>query len=482
MNNRKFFLLLVLASFIAILIHITLLLKGFYSISADESGRTLDAYFWITNDPRLSDVWLPFYRVLLGYALLIYHDLFLVPRILSNLFGIGVCCIIVWFTNELFHKREITLVAAFASAVFPHRIILAVVPLTEIIFIFFTLTAFTFFIRWCSTRKFQFLFLVSIFLGVTTTVRYEGWLFSGTFVLFLIHQQLIVKQSNISLRLFLSLCAIVCAFPLYWFFDNAIREGSPLFFWMKTSANYERAHTSLLKLIWRNVAAQFFLWNTLSLNIIGVFSLFSLYRTNTTVKQLSVLIVVPLLLLSGFQFFGHTLPTHNPWRTAAIWGVLLLPFASYYLYETFKSSRSQFAGLCIVLVVLCFAQTFYLARNSYFTKEEKLAGEFLEQQIINNTHVCNVLIENPDWCYLNIVIASQHPENYLFNSGFNPYESNKTVLNPKETLTSSILQEKQIKYLALKTPSYKNYVSQYSFVQKVKDFGEWCVYKFVQGD
>jgi len=41
------------------------------------------------------------------------------------------------------------------------------------------------------------------------------------------------------------------------------------------------------------------------------------------------------------------------------------------------------------------------------------------------------------------------------------------------------LEEKQINYLVLKSPSYKNYVLQFSFVQKVQDFGEWCVYRFV---
>ncbi|MBS4028981.1 MAG: glycosyltransferase family 39 protein [Ignavibacteriales bacterium] len=479
MSNRKYFSLLALAFFLAIVIHILFLVNGFFATSADESGRTLDAYFWITNNAQLSDVWLPFYRILLGNALLLYHDLFIVPRIISFLFGIGVLGIIVWLTNELFQKKEIAIVAALLTVIFPSRIILSVVPLTEIIFIFFILCAFTFYIRWCNTKKNLSLILASVFFGITTTIRYEGWLFAFVFLLFLLYRKFIAKELSITFTAFILICILLCSFPLYWVVDNALREGSPLYFLTKTSTNYERMPTSFLKLIWRNVASQFIVWNLLSLNILGAVAIFLISQTNSSVRQMSVLMGIPFFLVALFQLFGHTLPTHNPWRIASVWGVLLLPFTSYFVREKYFLSSKKYYSIAILFIVLCFGQTLYFARHSYFTQEEKQAGEFLEQHNLNESHQ-RMLIENPDWYYLNIMVASQHPKKFLFNSGFNPYEPKQLIVNTELELNKTLLQEKQIDYLVMKSPRYKNFLSQYSFIQKEKDFGEWSIYKFIK--
>ncbi|MEK7263647.1 MAG: hypothetical protein AAB071_03950 [Bacteroidota bacterium] len=479
MSNRNYYLLLAFALFIAVVVHIIFLLNGFYAISADESGRTLDAYFWITNNSQQSDVWLPFYRILIGNALLLHHDLFIVPRIISFFFGIGVIGIIVWLTNELFQKKEITIVAAFLTAIFPSRIILAVVPLTEIIFIFSVLCAFAFYIRWNNSQKTPSLFFVSICFGILTTIRYEGWLFAFAFLLLLAYKKIITKELKLSFAPLLLVCLCVCGFPVYWLIDNALREGSPLFFLAQTSANYDRVPTSFMKLVWRNIASQFFLWNILSFNIIGLFALFTMARTHFIAKQLVILFGIPFLFLSFLQVFGHTLPTHNPWRIASVWSVLLLPFTGYFLWKKLFSMHKKYFSIAFLVIVFCFAQTLYFVRHSYFTEGEKNAGEFLEQKNLIESHK-NVLIENPDWYYLNIMIASQYPEKFIFNSGFNPYEPNQKIIDTEAALSESILQEKQIGILVMKSARYKTYLSRYSFIQKEKDFGEWSIYKHIK--
>lgn len=88
MRRPVFQALLSISILTAVAVHIYLYQSGFYSISADECGRTMEAYDWFKNGRLGPSPWLPFYRLVVGLGLMAWPDLFVTPRIVGFLFGL----------------------------------------------------------------------------------------------------------------------------------------------------------------------------------------------------------------------------------------------------------------------------------------------------------------------------------------------------------------------------------------------------------
>jgi hypothetical protein len=84
-----------------------------------------------TGKPQ-SNVWFPLHRILVAGGLSVYNNYFAVQRIISFIFGLAAFAGLTILARELFHRRSVTVLAAFLSAVFGPLAVLSVVPLTEI--------------------------------------------------------------------------------------------------------------------------------------------------------------------------------------------------------------------------------------------------------------------------------------------------------------------------------------------------------------
>jgi len=92
--------------------------KGFYSISADERGRTLHAYKWVIGEDQTGTSRLPFYSIMVGSVLKLWPNLFLAPRLVGSIFGFLSLVSIMWLSHEIFHNKTITFFAAFLGCIF----------------------------------------------------------------------------------------------------------------------------------------------------------------------------------------------------------------------------------------------------------------------------------------------------------------------------------------------------------------------------
>ena len=87
-ENLIFILGVILLIVVLIIFQLFVFSKGFYSISADEAGHTLEGFWWFKGQNNIYSVWLPFQKILYGISFHIHYNLFSVPRILSSIFGI----------------------------------------------------------------------------------------------------------------------------------------------------------------------------------------------------------------------------------------------------------------------------------------------------------------------------------------------------------------------------------------------------------
>ena len=291
MNLRSFIFLLSLAFILSVVIDIVVYKNGLYAVSADESGRTLDAYEWVFHHQQFSDVWLPFYRVVVGTGLLIYPDLFFTPRIINFLFSIAAFLSLIWFSHEVFRNKEITVLSGFLWAVFPQAVVLRVVPLSDIMFIAVVIAACASFTRWIFKQHLLFLILASMLFAVSSTIRYEGWIFSAVFVccvpFFLLHDSPVSKRT---LLFYSSLVAVIVSiFPAYWLWDNTVRTGNPFFFLGRTGKSFALiTQHSYLRLVWHNPVTQFLVQNVASFNLVGIISAATFAASNTRIKKIMV--------------------------------------------------------------------------------------------------------------------------------------------------------------------------------------------------
>ncbi len=449
--------------------------KGFYAISADESGHTLDAYFWYMGQGNLFSIWLPFQKIIYSIAFFIHKDLFFTPRVISILFGLLTLLTIMDFTFQIFHNQFVSLITGFLCILFLPVSIFSVLPLEEIYFFFFTIASMTFLFRWINTNKNIYLWLSVLFSCINTTTRYESWLF--TFIIFTIIVFRIIKNNRSRKGKIFVIVLIACClstFPLFWIYLSYINTGRLTGFINSVVQRY--GSPPLMLRIRNNVLFNFFSVNIKSLNIIGLISLFYLFRKHIIIKYFSYLFGATLIIFSIATFLMNAMPTHNFWRLAMIWSLLMLPFTSYLLYFFIKEGTNKkiyylvFVTLFLILITLFSKQTIAHSNYSYITKDDVAAGYLLEKLLKNNNDKIYISSYNT-WDRSSVMVASQFPERFVKNlNGY--YNGIDLTINVSKKLID-YLKTMKIYYLVLR-PYYK---LEGKNLLTIKKFKMWNIYK-----
>lgn len=477
---------------VATVIHLLVLLRGFYSATLDESGRTLDAYNWIRGSEPLATVWLPLYKFIVGGALLIAPDLFVTPRVVSYVFGMAALSSLIWLSHVFFGDRTTTLLTGLLGAVFPPRVVLSIVPLAEIIFIAAVTLGIAFLVRWLSAGERRSVLLSAMFFGTASSVRYEGWVFVVVFaalVLFLCLSP--VNGKRFSCKAVAGPVVVSVSFMLLWVTLHFIQHGRPFGFVADTAGRYALIHSdSFVSLLSNNPLTQFALQNVWTLNILGVFSLLTFTRGNFHNKIVILLPALALLTVSTIALWGKGLPTHGFWRIPAVWSILLIPFTAHWFVIRLGSLHTaaglRRAGLiCLLCVVLALSirGIYSMTEHSAFSRDDLAAGRYVHTLLSEQTPGAfhKVLIESGIWSYINVMIASQHPEQFILNSGFDPVAHAEPLLNPDEPFVGMTLQRMEIALLVFRRDDYKDYLDARTEMRRLNDFGPWTIYAFVSG-
>jgi hypothetical protein len=487
------FRLLFLLPFVAAaILHAYLYSEGFYAISADESARTIQAYQWYQSKSMPATVWLPFYRYVVGSALQLFGaDLFLVPRIVSFLFGLITLAALGWLSEELFERREITLLTFILGALLPQRVVLSLVPLAEIIFICAITIASLFFARWLRLLEPRQLYLSAASFALASMLRYEGWLFCGCLLLFLcwLHY---TKKIAVTTRTILASTIILLIFPLCWMLLHAQQHGNPFWFVTGTTNRYAFIYGDSLWLLFKNsVFYQFLQQNYNSFNLWGLIAFISLTLTNHRIRHWAIVPSAAFLLMSIISLAGKALPTHNFWRIAAVWTVLLLPFTAYWLTELaklFQQLDKAWDRVLQTLVLLIFLtqfsqQCYEMTRYSEFLPHHRQAGDYLATILerAEEPDEIKILIEQVyRWHQLNIVVASQHPDNFIYHNhlGTNYGQVQSLMVSAEEkVLDEAALSANHVLFLLFQEQKTKDFLQKHPRTTKIAEFGDWSLYE-----
>ena len=475
---------IIAAVIILLSIQITFILKGFYSISPDESIHTIRAYQISKHLFHESFVWLPFYRLFVGFFLIFFHDLLIVPRIISMGFGILTLLGVTYLSHELFHDQIITIITAFLSSTFAPILILSVLPLMGIMFFFFIVGAFSFFVKWLNKKDLTSLIIACVFLFFSNTVRYEGWIYSFSFLLVLIYILFKENSINKNIKIIIIVSIIIFIFPAGWIISDYFETGKLFGFVSIVTGEYKSS--KLLDSLGFNPLIQFFKLNFHSLNLLGLVPLILLGVKNKIIGRYCYLFFLSLAIMSLFALLGNAMPTHNYWRIACSWSILLLPFTSK-LLTLFLNIRIPVKNVNVIFFIIItsiftfffFRQDIYLSSISYFTKSEMKTGIFLNR-LINNNEILfrnsKILIISYDWHYTDIMVASQHPD--LFIHVVKPAKDNKFFMIKKSiSFNISTINKNSIKYLVLPYSLFQYYPVKNLRLLNIEKSDFWRVYK-----
>ncbi|HVO73151.1 MAG TPA: glycosyltransferase family 39 protein, partial [Ignavibacteriaceae bacterium] len=463
------------------LLQILLYYRGFYSISADESGRTLLAYQYLNGIETQREPWLPFHKLINALALKIYPDLFWAPRITGTIFALLSATVFIYYSHRLFQNKSITLLASVIAVLFPPYVVIRAVPLAEVMYIFFIISALIFVLKWLQLEKKKNIIIASFLFGFSSSVRYEGWLFSLCLLVYLIF-----IYRKISPSLFFINFLILAGFPIYWILFHYIQTGDPFYFIASTSGGYRLHHKTFLMLLKYNLVTQFIYQNILYLNFGAAASIIFLSFTNEKIRVFTLFLFSAFILMAFLSFAGIGMPSHAFWRIPLVWSILLIPFSAHfliklseYLAEQFKKEKKIYLRGFVTIMIMYFGfQIGRLTGNSMFTADERNTGRFINEKLMKEKPF-KVLIDSSGWEYLNIYVASNFPDIFIPNTGPDSSNPEKPLIDHKEELKLSLLNKLGIKYLVFETERYKKFFDQYTNLKAVKSFGIWRIYSLL---
>ena len=486
-HYKKFFNSYYLGIFAACILALTyqliLFSKGFYSISADEALHTLRAYNWYRGDHSLFSMWLPFYKIFLGTIFHISHNLFITPRVVSFLFGILNILALTWISHQLFNEKVIDLLTALLGAFFAPIIILSVIPLMGIIYSFFVIMFFGFLLKWFSDKKSSSLYLSLFWIALSSTVRFEGWIFSFLIFLIILYSFFFEKEEFKLTKLNLLFSVLILGvFPVIWFFISYIHTGSIFGFAAEVAGQTRKGY--FISTIKNNVLYQFFQINISSLNILGIISIIYFTIKDKKISKFSAAAFISLFIMALLSFYGKAMPNHNYWRIAAVWCILLIPFTAHWIYSLLNDNpdKKYFAiiGFILILLVTSFSfinQTNRMSENSYMTKSELGAGKYLNNLFdagkINSD--LKVLIESDNWTQTGIIVASQHPEYFIWNT--NIKTGGHLIKTSHKEINISEIQNQKIKLLVFEKKEIKDVLNESRKMKILKRFNNWVIYE-----
>src|SRR5262245_17177213 len=482
MKSGTFYVLFAAAIALACALQVFLYFQEFYAIGWDEAGRTLEAYrLTLDEDLLKATQWLPFYRVIVGVGLEIFPDLFVTPRIISFIFGLGTLFSVTWLSYELFHSRKIALLTAFLGACFSQRVALSLAPLSCIMFICMILVSTAFLVRWAFSAKRRELFFSTIILAIAGTIAYEGWVFA-VFFLLMVYISSTADKTRMPTKAMGLLAVVLAAFPLFWLTLHALKTDNPLTILSRLSLGTR--YSSVGVVLSKNPLTEFIIHNALTLNLIGLLSAISLAKNDPRFRHLLLVPVCSLLVISVFLLLTGSAQSGPSWRMTAVWSMLLLPFTAHFVLSQERrfstSTRKRFCtyGLMLLTFVTFLLHLNYLKRNSRwaFPRSERAAGQYLNDLLAIHP-TTKILIESSGFFYLNLMIASQRPEAFVLNSIPERPDEKPPIVSPEKPLDESVLTNRGIGILVFKTQNYKDRLKQQTNVVKRADFGDWCIYQ-----
>lgn len=226
-----------------------------------------------------------------------------------------------------------------------------------------------------------------------------------------------------------------------------------------------------------NVASNFLIINFLTLNILGLIFFFFVEK-NKIIKSYLFIFISSLLFTGILTYISNAMPTHNPWRIAVIWSILLLPLTAYLIHFLWTSPEFVFKLssilLLILIAIISILKILEFSKFSYLRKEDLITGSYIADSLLVKDVNTQIFIQENNWEYTNLLISTGMPERFLTDKKLFGELAIDTI--PYFDKRLDYLKHQNIKYIILK-PYNADYFNL-NQLKELKAFNNWVIYSF----
>lgn len=494
----------------AALLQLGLFGAGFYRLESDESARSLMAWDLSWANASQPWIWPPFYKIAVGLFLKVVRDVFLGPRILTMLAGLGTLLVLVALAHALFRNRAVDVATAALAALVPERLIFSTVPMSDIFYFLFLTGASLGLLRWFQARRTAHLLAACGLILLAATVRYEAILFGLVLGLFLTWQLLVAR--SLGLGAYLAAGLILAAFPVFWLADSYLWYGSTGNLAI-TSQQFIAAYGRDYALALREMPLLHFLraipWQPLLLAGLAMAVLCA--GQDAVLRRWLVLLWIPLLLISLMTVGTLSVTQAASWRTAGFWVLLLLPFEALALVQlAARLGRSPWRRAAVPLLVALallppalrdarFIRSGMINWNSRQWREERPIGLFLRDALARHGGGRVLLDSSMSLDFLDVLAGSTVPDRFVLTANapvqevslavpmraYYERQANAEVISRllgdhfdlARGGNARALQESGIYLILVRSPEFISGLDASPLVQRERKFSDWVLYR-----
>ncbi len=222
-----------------IIFQLIIVSSGYKWLSSDDYCRTVKSFEWLENPVISSGVWLTPHFWINGMVMVFVKDLFLAATLTNALFST--------FTLYYFYKislyvfdRKTAVLSSVIFIFFPFQVWLSLSGLPESLHFFFIIAGIYYSLLYKKYGgKFYHLIPAALMFFFGNMFRYEGWLFSVVFVIFIFYIEIILKKKGERRYLAFLVSLFSFASIAWWLLQNLSDNGNMFYFASETNKIYE---------------------------------------------------------------------------------------------------------------------------------------------------------------------------------------------------------------------------------------------------
>lgn len=427
--------------------------SGLKWLSADDYCRTVISYDWLQHPTIYSGVWLSLHFWINGLFIAVFKDLTLAPVIVNTLFS-ALTLVYFYLILEKIFNKNIAFYSTIIYAVFPFQVWLSSSAMPESIFFFFVTLAFYYLLIWYGklthepeeTHTVKYIILSVVSFNIANLLRYEGWLFSLTFVFLiaLLSYRKFALTKQLYINTAISIASLISA--LWWLYLNYLDHNDAFFFITETTRIFENFdNTGLLQ---RVVQYPFFVFYIAPLTTaLGLRKIYLTLRNrrngfegNFAMLKIFLLFnLVELMLMMLTGIFGSG-GTNLISRYIVLNSIMLFPFAVWQLLDL----RNYIAAAPVAVLILVNIIWSFYYQQAYREDTYEVAG--LTKRLIQKNY-----FEEDDKIYFEMTegyydifplqVISNSPQK--FNTDTIPAAFASTIAPKKKTSVKKRTEEQQ---------------------------------------
>ncbi|MCI0474076.1 MAG: glycosyltransferase family 39 protein [Ignavibacteria bacterium] len=474
-----------------ILFQFIIISSGYRWLSSDDYCRTVKSLEWMEKPEIISGVWLSPHFWVNGIMMIFVKDLFIAATAVNFIFSALTLVYFYKLTLFVFDKKN-AVISSLVFIFFPFQVWLSISGLPESIHFFFIIAGIYYSVLFKKeNRKLKHLVIASLMFSFGNMFRYEGWLFSIVFVIFVAYSEILMKRKNKPAYLNFLVSLISLSTIVWWLLQNLSDHGSMFYFAAETRKIFEDyGSIGVLQRVVQYPVFIFYIAPITSLFAIKVVydCIKGFLKKKTEVTPLSIFAFFNIfqLLLLMMQGLLGTGGTNMISRYIVVNAMLFVPMA---VYQIFNYRKWLAVSLFSVIFLGNIVWSFYYPNP--FREDTYETGRVIRDRIENNFIKSSekVYFEEVEGYYdvFAVQTLSNYPSRFVLgNFPVEQKELQKKKKKRKELSTEelnvldikSYLEKNDIALAVVKSESYAEKLRKMNF--KSEDIGDYKIF-YIRG-